>query len=83
MDSIKKHLINAKNEYLQEKAYVKNLFAPVMKTFLQKMFKHYIKFEREGGIRGKKGGRGVVGREVEIKYKLDRVGPVVNRPTTD
>ena len=55
-----------------------------MKTFLQKMFKHSYQItcpiEREGGIRGEKGGRGVVGREVEIKYKLDGVGPVDNRP---
>ena len=48
------------------------------------MFKHSYQItcliEREGGIRGEKGGRGVVGREVEIKYKLDGVGPVDNRP---
>ena len=51
------------------------------------MFKHSNQItcliEREGGIRGEKGGRGVVGREVEIKYKLDGVGPVDNRPSTD
>ena len=39
--------------------------------------------EREGGIQGEKGGRGVVGRELEIIYKLDRVGPVDNRPSID
>ena len=51
------------------------------------MFKHSNQItciiEREGGIRGEKGGRGVGGREVEIKYKLDRVSPVDNRPSTD
>ena len=39
--------------------------------------------EREEGIQREKGGRGVVGREVEIEYKLDGVGPVDNRPSTD
>ena len=53
------------------------------KLFYRKCSSIHIKFEREGGIRGEKGGRGVVGREVEIKYKLDRVGPNDNRPTTD
>ena len=43
------------------------------------MFKHSYQIicliEREGGIQGEKGGREVVGREVEIKYKLDRDRP--------
>ena len=45
------------------------------------MFKHSNQItciiEREGGIRGEKGGRGVVGREVEIKYKL--LSPFLNK----